>query len=182
MARKSKGAVGVTETPKGEAPVSSEAYGRQVVENDKAWQAGRQVRQDQVDRANRAAALHPSGNSNVTPERDQNGNLTRAGYEAAIRAGGSATYKGRPVMRMEDIPSDAELSEGDEEASLNALASIEAQEARLKREKEMVQSRFKAAKSGPRAAAPRTVPTEEEAEAARAEEREEYQKAAGGEG
>lgn len=65
------------------------------------------------------------------PARDAKGNLTRAGMEQVIREGGSVLHKGQLHARVETLPSEAELAEGDEQATTQVLDGIRRQREQL---------------------------------------------------
>lgn len=77
------------------------------------------------------------------PER-RNGKLTRKGMEHVIRQGGSvvpAGHQGAPVARIEDLPSEAELAAGDEQAEADARESIQRRREALEREEALLAKR-----------------------------------------
>lgn len=73
-----------------------------------------------------------------TPERDAAGQLTRAGMETVVKSGQSVGWRGKVISNVEELPTAAELTEGDPAAAAAELAiirqrveSLKAQEARL---------------------------------------------------
>lgn len=69
------------------------------------------------------------------PPRKADGSLTRAGMEAVIKAGGSVLHAGTLYTRLDDLPDEATLTEGDTRASAAAGAALDAQIAALARQK-----------------------------------------------
>lgn len=96
-----------------------------------------------------APAVHPAAPApGDAPERDKRGQLTRAGMEAVVRRGGSVLHGGRIVTRVEDLPSAAELSQGDQAAEQAARASIDERQAALDRERAVLDQRRAADAAG----------------------------------
>lgn len=60
-----------------------------------------------------------------------NSRLTRAGMEKVIRDGGSVMHGREIITNVDDLPSEAELAEGDEAAERVALDNIERQQRAL---------------------------------------------------
>jgi hypothetical protein len=87
-------------------------------------------RKEQERRAKEEALPAPE-----SPGRKADGSLTRAGMEAILRSGGSVIVAGRHYGKLEDLPSEAELTEGDAKASAAAGAALDAQIAALSRQK-----------------------------------------------
>lgn len=73
--------------------------------------------------------------------RDDKGRLTRHGMEQAIRGGGSVLHDGRTITRVQDLPSEAELAQGDTAAEEAARASIAERQAQLDRERAILDGR-----------------------------------------
>lgn len=57
--------------------------------------------------------------------------LTRAEMESVIATGGSVLWNGVPLMRVQDLPSEASLAQGDPEQEAAALANLQQQIADL---------------------------------------------------
>lgn len=62
---------------------------------------------------------------------DKQGKMTRAGMEQVIRDGGSVLHGGKLHTRLDTLPTAADLAAGDEQATAEALAGIEAQQKSL---------------------------------------------------
>src|SRR5436190_13380740 len=67
--------------------------------------------------------------------RTANGKLTRAGMEAAIRAGGSVLVKGEVISRVEDLPEEQEVLRHDQESRQAQAAMLDEQIAVLGRQR-----------------------------------------------
>jgi hypothetical protein len=65
------------------------------------------------------------------PHRTAKGQLTRAGMEAALKAGGSVLHKGEILTDHHQLPAEADIVQGDAEASAALLASLDEQIAAL---------------------------------------------------
>jgi len=61
----------------------------------------------------------------------RNGKMTRAGMVRVIEAGGSVLHQGTHYGKVDDLPDEATLTEGDVAASAAATAAIDAQIANL---------------------------------------------------
>lgn len=61
----------------------------------------------------------------------RDGKLTRAGMVRVIESGGAVSHQGTIYTRVDDLPDEATLAEGDAAAAEQALAALEADEARL---------------------------------------------------
>ena len=57
--------------------------------------------------------------------------LTRDEMEAVIKQGGSVLHKGRTISRVQDLPSLADLAQGDPVAEVQVLATLQQQMADL---------------------------------------------------
>jgi hypothetical protein len=57
--------------------------------------------------------------------------LTRDEMAAVIAGGGSVLYEGRTIWRAQDLPSEADLAQGDPEKEAAASASLQEQIAQL---------------------------------------------------
>jgi outer membrane biosynthesis protein TonB len=84
--------------------------------------------------------------------------LTREQMEQVIRNGGSVSYgvgqNVRHITRIEDLPSEAELSEGDEVRAQAALDDLSNQQAQIEAKKQQLVERMKREREGqPRAQA-----------------------------
>jgi hypothetical protein len=90
-----------------------------------------------------AAKASPTGGKAV---RDAKGKLTRHGMEEAIRNGGSVIHNGVVVSRLDQLPSEAELAQGDTAAENAALSSLDDRQAALDRERALITSRRTPAK------------------------------------
>jgi hypothetical protein len=66
--------------------------------------------------------------------------ISRAQMERAIREGGSVLYGGRVISRAEQLPSEAELAQGDPDAEAEAQANLQAQMAALQAQMERLQA------------------------------------------
>jgi hypothetical protein len=100
------------------------------------------VRRQQVADANEHARTFPNGNAPSGPERDNRGVLTRAAMIGILSAGGSVRVPegvgirgGQIVNRVEDLPSEAELAQGDPDAERRALESLDRAQAELDRQR-----------------------------------------------
>jgi len=62
------------------------------------------------------------------PDRVRNHKLTRHGMEYELSKGRSILYKGNTLTSIHQLPSEAELAEGDEQASADALKTLDAQQ------------------------------------------------------
>jgi hypothetical protein len=67
----------------------------------------------------------------AAPARKADGELTRAGMESVIRGGGAVIYKGIHYGKVDDLPAESEIVEGDARASAAATAALDAQIAAL---------------------------------------------------
>jgi hypothetical protein len=61
----------------------------------------------------------------------RNGRMTRAGMVKVIEGGGSVMHEGVVYSKVDDLPDDATLNEGDEEGARQAQSAIDAQIAAL---------------------------------------------------
>lgn len=86
------------------------------------------------------APAKPTAAPAAPPDRIK-GRLTRQGMEKAIRSGGSVLHDGKSIVRIEDLPSEAEISQGDETAENAARAGIEERQAVLDRERAILDTR-----------------------------------------
>lgn len=59
------------------------------------------------------------------------GTLTRQDMEAVIKGGGSVLYKGQTLWQLSQLPTDADLAEGDPAAESAAAAALDQQIAHL---------------------------------------------------
>lgn len=66
---------------------------------------------------------------------DKNGKMTRAGMEETIKAGGSVLHGGKLYTRVETLPTAADLAAGDEQATAEALAGLDAQQRSLEEQR-----------------------------------------------
>jgi hypothetical protein len=99
--------------------------------------------------------------------------LTREQMEQVIRNGGSVSYgvgqNVRHITRIEDLPSEAELSEGDEVRAQAALDDLSNQQAQIEAKKQQLVERMKREREGqPRAQA---KPPQEEGQKAPSSEK-----------
>jgi hypothetical protein len=78
-----------------------------------------------------AAAGAPAPTPAPTLERPKDGRLTRAHMEEAIKSGGGVLVEGQVITRVEDLPSDVKLAEGDQARTAALASSIDAQIAAL---------------------------------------------------
>lgn len=62
------------------------------------------------------------------------GMLSRQEMERVIQQGGAVLYRGRSIARVQDLPSEAELAQGDPQAELQAAANLQTQMAELQRQ------------------------------------------------
>jgi hypothetical protein len=78
--------------------------------------------------------------------------LTRQQMEEIIRNGGSVSYgvgqNVRHITRIEDLPSEAELSEGDEVRAQAALDQLSNQQAQIEAKKQQLVERMKREREG----------------------------------
>jgi hypothetical protein len=78
--------------------------------------------------------------------------LTREQMEQVIRNGGSVSYgvgqNVRHITRIEDLPSEAELSEGDEVRAQAALDDLSHQQAQIEAKKQQLVERMKREREG----------------------------------
>jgi hypothetical protein len=101
------------------------------------------ARREQVAQANEHARAFPHGNAPSGPERDKRGVLTRAAMIAIIGAGGSVrvpegvgAFGGQIVNNVDNLPTDAELAQGDPDAERRAAEAIDVQQRELDRQRE----------------------------------------------
>jgi len=88
------------------------------------------------------------------PELRREGRRTREGMVDAIKKGGSVLYKGEIITREEELPDEAEITEGDAEAAEAALAGLDAHMAALAGQRAALE---RSAKGGTAKAAPTTA-------------------------
>lgn len=69
-----------------------------------------------------------------------NSTMERADFFQVLREGGTVTYKGSLIKSVADIPSEAELAQGDPAAELEAKQNILAEMDRLKNELAILRS------------------------------------------
>lgn len=74
--------------------------------------------------------------------------LSRSEMEAVISGGGSVLHGGRIITRVQDLPSEAELAQGNPDATQAAQARLEAEVARLQEQLARLQQQPPAAPSG----------------------------------
>ena len=79
--------------------------------------------------------------------------LTRPQMEKTIKEGGSVLHKGKVLARIEDLPTAAELAQGDQEKLRAELASVNRQIAALEGQRTALQDSLKA--SEPKSAEPK---------------------------
>jgi len=70
--------------------------------------------------------------------------LSRADMEQIIREGGSVRHKGKVITRVQDLPTEADLSEGSPDRMAAALADIDAKIAELEAQKLRLQAGIEA--------------------------------------
>lgn len=97
--------------------------------------------QGEVDKARKA-----EGEPLKSSDRYRDGKLTRKGMEAVIAEGGSVIHGGRTISNVDDLPSEAEVAEGDEAATLDALANLDRQQAAIDAQRARLTSASKSAK------------------------------------
>ena len=73
----------------------------------------------------------------------ESGRLTRAGMEKTIRDGGSVQWNGNIVTNVGDLPTEADLAEGNEQATQVALDSLDRQQAALDAQRAQLKGRGK---------------------------------------
>jgi len=73
--------------------------------------------------------------------------LTRDEMEAVIKGGGSVLYQGRTLSSVAQLPSVAELAQGDPDKEAAATADLQAQIAQLQQQLATLQPSAPAAKS-----------------------------------
>lgn len=71
----------------------------------------------------------------------RDGRLTRAGMEHVIRSGGSVLHEGRTLTRVEELPSEAALAAGDEDATRTALDNLQRRREALEREEALLHAK-----------------------------------------
>lgn len=74
----------------------------------------------------------------VKSARDERGNLTHAGMEAVIAAGGSVLHNGKVVTDLGNLPSEVDMARGDAEREKQLAAALDDQIARLQQQKAML--------------------------------------------
>jgi hypothetical protein len=90
--------------------------------------------------AERGAVIGAAG-----PAQYQGGKLTRQGMESVIASGGSVMHGGKVITRIEHLPDEADLAQGDEQATQQALDGLAAQRAQLDaQEQKLLASRGRA--------------------------------------
>lgn len=75
--------------------------------------------------------------------------IGRAAMEAAISRGGAVLYQGRIISRVADLPSEAELAQGDPAAEQAAAESLRAQIAQAQQLLAQLQARQPAGEQQP---------------------------------
>jgi hypothetical protein len=93
--------------------------------------------------ANVAAVASPTADAPATGPQYVNGRLTRAGMEHVIRGGGSVSHNGQTLTRIDELPPEAALAAGDEQAEDQARANIDARRAALDREEALLNRKGK---------------------------------------
>lgn len=74
--------------------------------------------------------------------------LTRAEMEATLAAGGSVLYGGRLIARVEHLPSEAELAQGNPDAEAVVAEKIQAQIGKLQEQMAKLQEQQTARPKG----------------------------------
>ena len=93
----------------------------------------------------------------------RNGKMTRAGMEKVIGNGGAVMHQGTVYTKVDDLPDDATLTEGDEAGARQAQASIDAQIAALASQRAALDDTAARARAKPTPAPEPAKPKEEPA-------------------
>ncbi|MHC5541214.1 hypothetical protein ACYOEI_23580, partial [Singulisphaera rosea] len=64
----------------------------------------------------------------------------RSEMEEIIRSGGSIMHEGQVITRVEDLPTDADLAEGDPELEASTLEDIDSQIAKLNAQRDRLKT------------------------------------------